>query len=157
MIALCAYIFPGGMDQGEVIRSLGGIPYVNWDSPSEGLFLAKDPGSILFTPDVPKDKADWALSQLRPQSMAANMGIVPPQAWQADSYRGFLGYIKATADAIVPVADQESMINAASGSHKWIIRTLEGSGHSPQLSRPYDVAMAIDGIVQEFQNNTGSN
>ncbi|KAI9150696.1 Methylesterase 1 [Paramyrothecium foliicola] len=153
MIALCAYIFPGGMNQGEVIRSLGGLPYVDWDSPSEGLFLARDPGSILFPPDVPEDRAKWALSQLSPQSMAANMGIVPAQAWQDVSYQGFLGYIKATADVIIPVADQESMIHAAGGSDRWITRALEGSSHSPQLSRPKEVAVAIDEIIQLSENS----
>jgi len=114
-INLCGYIFPGGMDQGAIIESVGGLPYVNWDTPSPGLFVAKDPGSMLYQPDVPKDLADWALTQLEPQSMAANLGIVPPQAWQDDSYRGRLGYIKATADAVVPIAGQERVEGAING------------------------------------------
>ncbi|KAH7253724.1 Alpha/Beta hydrolase protein [Fusarium redolens] len=150
-INLCGYIFPGGMDQGAVIRSLGGLPYVDWDTPSPGLFVAKDPGSLLYRPDVSKDHAEWALSQLQPQSMAANMGIVPPQAWQEGAYKGRLAYIKATEDAVIPFSDQESMIAASGGSEAWITRVLEGSGHSPQISRPGEVAQVVESLIRDFQ------
>ncbi|CAL5869195.1 uncharacterized protein PFLUO_LOCUS3423 [Penicillium psychrofluorescens] len=151
MVALCAYIFPGGMDQGAAIRDIGGLPYVTWDVPSEGLFLANDPRSLFFPPDAPADRTDWAVPQLRPQSMAANTGIVPPQAWQDDSYTGRLGYIKCTADVVLPIAQQDGMVAGAGGQEKWVIRTLEGSGHSPFLSRPHEVAAAFQEIVNEFE------
>ncbi|CAG1963108.1 unnamed protein product [Fusarium graminearum] len=86
--------------------------------------------------------------------MAANMGIVPPQAWQDDSYRGRLGYIKATADVVNPLTDQENMIAQSGGSDKWITRILEGSGHSPMLSRPEELARVVDSLIQDFQKNT---
>ncbi|EWG53456.1 hypothetical protein FVEG_11885 [Fusarium verticillioides 7600] len=149
-IILCGYIFPGGMDQGAVIRSLGGLPYVNWDTPSPGLFVAKDPGSLFYRPDVSDEQAQWALLQLQPQSMAANMGIVPPQAWQEESYKGRLAYIKATEDAVIPLFDQESMIASSGGSEAWKTRLLEGSGHSPQISRPKEVAQVVDSLIQDF-------
>ncbi|KAJ5168597.1 uncharacterized protein N7482_004191 [Penicillium canariense] len=155
MIALCAYIFPGGMDQGAVIRDIGGLPYVLWDAPSEGLFLAKDARSLFFPPDVPADRVDWAVPQLRPQSMAANMGVVPPQAWQDESYDGRLGYIRCTADVINPIEQQDSMVMGAGGQEKWVIRTLEGSGHSPFLSRPHEVAAALQEIVNDFEAKVG--
>ncbi|KAF4973440.1 hypothetical protein FSARC_265 [Fusarium sarcochroum] len=155
-INLCGYIFPGGMDQGAAIRSIGGLPYVDWDTPSEGLFVTKDPGSLFYPPDVPEEDAKWALSQLRPQSMAANLGIVPPQAWQDDSYRGRLGYIMATDDVVVPFKDQESMIAQGGGNEVWNTRTLKGSGHSPQVSRPQEVAQAVDSLVRDFQRNIRS-
>ncbi|CAG7964621.1 unnamed protein product [Penicillium nalgiovense] len=151
MIALCAFIFPGGMDQGAVIRDIGGLPYVTWNMPSEGLFQTKDPRSLFFPPDVSADRADWAVSQLRPQSMAANMGIVPPQAWQDDSYIGRLGYIRCTADVVIPIEQQDGMVLGAGGQDKWVVRTLEGSGHSPFLSRPHEVAAALDEIVNAFE------
>ena len=151
LIALCAYVFPGGMDQGAAIREIGDLPYVTWDVPSEGLFVAKDPRSLFFPPDTPADRIDWAVPQLRPQSMAANMGIVPPQAWQDDSYFGRLGYIRCTADAINPIAQQDSMVASAGGREKWVIRTLEGSGHSPFLSRPHEVATAVEEIINDFE------
>ncbi|CAG7995951.1 unnamed protein product [Penicillium salamii] len=151
MIALCAYIFPGGMDQGVAIRDIGGLPYVTWDAPSEGLFVPKDPGSLFFPPDTPADKIDWAVPQLRPQSMAANMGIVPPQVWEDDSYSGGLGYIRCTDDVIVPIEQQDGMLAGAGGQSKWIIRTLKGSGHSPYLSRPEEVAATVQDIVDEFE------
>jgi len=152
MIALCAYVFPGGMDQGAAIKSLGGLPYVDWDTPAEGLFQCKDPRGMFFPPDVSEDMVEWALPQLQPQSMAANMGIVPPQAWQDDrNYDGLLGYIRTPNDPIIPIADQDAMVAGAGGADKWVVRTLEGSGHSPFLSRPRDVASAVDEIVTEFE------
>ena len=151
MVALCAYIFPGGMDQGAAIRDIGGLPYVTWDMPSEGLFQTKDPRSLFFPPDVPAERVDWAVSQLRPQSMAANMGIVPPQAWQDETYIGRLGYIRCTADVVVPIEQQDGMVLGAGGQEKWVVRTLEGSGHSPFLSRPHEVAAALDEIVNDFE------
>lgn len=151
MIALCAYVFPGGMDQGAAIREIGGLPYVIWDTPSKGLFVAKNPRSMFFSPDTPADRIDWAVPQLRPQSMAANMGFVPPQAWQDDSYSGRLGYIRCTADAINPIAQQDSMVAIAGGREKWVIRTLEGSGHSPFLSRPHEVATTVEEIINDFE------
>lgn len=72
--------------------------------------------------------------QLRPQSMAANLGIVPRQVWKDDSYLGRLGYVRCTADVVNPIAQQDSMVAGAGGQEKWISRTLEGSGHSPFLS-----------------------
>lgn len=150
MIALCAYIFPGGMDQGAVIRQMG-LPFVTWDVPSEGLFLVKDPRSLFFPPDTPADRIEWALPQLRPQSMAANMGIVPPQAWQDESYVGRLGYIRCTDDVVIPIAHQDSMVDGAGGQDKWVIRTIEGSGHSPFLSRPSEVAAKVDEVIHDFE------
>jgi pimeloyl-ACP methyl ester carboxylesterase len=82
------------------------------------------------------------------------MGIVPPQAWEDDSYQGRLGYIKATADVVNPIADQENMIAQSGGGGKWVTRVLEGSGHSPMLSRPTEVARAVDSLIQDFQKNT---
>lgn len=151
LIALCAFLFPGGMDQGAVFRAGGGLPYVTLDEPSEGFFVPKDPRSLFFAPDVPGDRADWAVSRLRPQSMAANMGTVPPQAWQDDGYMGGLGYIRCTADVAVPVAQQDGMVMGAGGQGKWVIRTLEGSGHSPFLSRPDEVAAVVEEIVSDFE------
>ncbi|KGO54355.1 hypothetical protein PEX2_038430 [Penicillium expansum] len=151
MIALSAFIFPGGMDQGAVIRNIGGLPYVTWDVPSEGLFQTKDPRSLFFPPDAPSDRIEWAVPQLRPQSMAANMGIVPPQAWQDDSYTGRLGYIRCTADVVIPLEQQDTMIAGAGSQGKWVVRTLEGSGHSPFLSRPHEVAAALDEIINDFE------
>ncbi|KAJ6178134.1 hypothetical protein N7519_008595 [Penicillium mononematosum] len=151
MVALCAYIFPGGMDQGAAIRDIGDLPYVTWNMPTEGLFQTKDPRSLFFPPDVPEDRVDWAVSQLRPQSMAANMGIVPPQAWQDDAYIGRLGYIRCTADVVISIEQQDGMVLGAGGQEKWVVRTLEGSGHSPFLSRPHEVATAFDEIVNAFE------
>lgn len=152
LIDLCAYIFPGGMDLGAVIEKMGGLPYVTWDSPSPGLFTPKDPRSMFFPPDVPEELIDWAVPQLLPQSMAANTGIVPPQAWQEDAkhYAHKLGYIMCTEDCILRLDEQKAMIEGAGGKDKWIIRELKGSGHSPFLSRPREVASAVHEIVQQF-------
>ncbi|CAI7642915.1 unnamed protein product [Penicillium palitans] len=151
MIALSAFIFPGGMDQGTAIRDIGGLPYAMWDVPSEGLFQTKDPQSLFFPPDVSADLVDWAVPQLRPQSMAANMGIVPPQSWEDDSYTGRLGYIRCTGDVVIPIGQQDAMVEGAGGQGKWVVRTLEGSGHSPFLSRPREVAAALEEIVNAFE------
>lgn len=155
-VALCAFMFPGGMDQGALIKANGGLPYVNWDSPSEGLFEPKDPRSMFFPPDVPDHRIDWAIAQLSPQSTAANTGIVPPQMWQedADHYTGKLGYIMCTHDKVVPFPSQKAMIEGAGGSDKWITRELQGSGHSPFLARPQEVAAAVHELVQQFNNPT---
>ena len=152
LIGLAAYIFPGGMDQGQAIRDIGGLPYVNWDTPSPGLFLTKDPAPLFYAPDVSAELTAWAVSKLQPQSMAANMGIVPPQAWQddAEAFEGRLAYVHTTADVPVPVAQQNAMIEGAGGTEKWIVRTLEGAGHSPMLSRPEKVAGIVDEIVGVF-------
>ncbi|KAJ6788693.1 hypothetical protein PWT90_02415 [Aphanocladium album] len=151
-IALCAFIFPGGMDQGAAIEANGGLPYVRWDSPSQGLFEPKDPRNMFFPPDVPEERIDWAVAQLSPQSTAANTGFVPPQMWQDDveHYHKKLGYIKCTDDVVVPVESQKAMIDAAGGDERWITRELQGAGHSPFLSRPAEVASVIHELVQQF-------
>ncbi|TQV91026.1 alpha/beta hydrolase superfamily protein [Cordyceps javanica] len=158
LVCLCAFILPGGMDQGAAIKAQGGLPGLAWDSPSDGLFVPKDPRGFLFSPDCAPDHIDWALPQLRPQSMAANMGIVPPQAWQedAENYANRLGYIACTDDEAVPYADEMAMLNGAGGKEKWILRELQGSGHSPFLSRPQELATVIHEIVEQFQKATAS-
>lgn len=158
LIALCAFLFPGGMDKGAVIKKMGGLSYVDWDSPSEGLFVTKDPRSLFFAPDVPQDRIDWAVPQLLPQSMVANTGIVPPQAWQedADNYAGKWGYIFCTDDTTVPLKQQKAMVEGAGGEDKWITRELQGSSHSPFLSRPDEVAAAVHEIVQQFHKSTAN-
>jgi pimeloyl-ACP methyl ester carboxylesterase len=150
-VALCAYLLPGGLDQGALIKSIGGLPYVTWDEPREGVFVAKDPRSLFFPPDVSDELSEWAIAKFLPQSMAANQGIVPPQAWEQEGkYRGALGYIRCTGDCMVPIADQDDMITKAGGADKWKTRTLEGASHSPFLSRPGEVAKTVDELVQEF-------
>lgn len=106
---------------------------------------------MFYVPDVPNNLAEWAIAQLRPQSMAASNGIVPPQAWQDETYTGQLGYIRCTADLALEIEGQDKMIEGAGGRERWVIRTLEGSGHSPFLSRPDQLAAAIDEIVKEFE------
>ncbi|KAM3535376.1 hypothetical protein MY4038_001430 [Beauveria bassiana] len=156
LLALCAFLFPGGMDQGAEIRRMNGLPYVVWDSPSDGLFVPKDPQSMFFPPDVPQDRADWAIPQLRPQSMAANMGIVPPQAWQedADHYAGKLGYIVCTDDNLVSFENQMAFVDGAGGRDKWTVRELRGSSHSPFLSRPQEVASVVHEMIGQFSEST---
>jgi pimeloyl-ACP methyl ester carboxylesterase len=155
LIVLCGYVFPGGMDQGAVIRDMGGLPYAIWDSPSEGLFVLKDAPAMFFPPggDVSEELAAWALPQLRPQSSAANLGIVPPQAWQDDKYAGGFGYIFCSSDTVIPLEQQEAMVETAGGKGRWSTRTLEGASHFPFLSRPEDVAVTIDDIVNEFSKS----
>ncbi|KAJ3496715.1 hypothetical protein NLG97_g2452 [Lecanicillium saksenae] len=157
-IALCAFIFPGGMDQGAAIDAQGGLPYVSWDAPSRGLFVPKDPRSMFFPPDVPQDRVDWAVPQLSPQSSAANTGIVPPQMWQDDveNYTGKLGYIICTDDVVVPVESQKAMIDGAGAAGRWITRELQGAGHSPFLSRPHEVASVVHELAQQFMQTGGS-
>lgn len=158
LVALCAFLFPGGMDQGAVIRELGGLPYVVWDSPSEGLFVPKDSRNLFFPPDVPQDRIDWALPQLVPQSMAASMGIVPPQVWQEDAghYADKLGYIFCTDDTAVPFEQQKAMVEGAGGKDKWTTRELQGSSHSPFFSRPHEVASVVHEMIQQFHKSTTS-
>lgn len=151
LIALSAFMYPSGFDSAAFIRSIGGLPGAMWDTPAVGLLVIKDAKSTFYAPDVPEDRAEWALAQLRPQSMTATNDIVPPQVWQDDSYTGQLGYIRCTADAAIPIEQQDRIIEAAGGQERWIVRTLEGSGHSPFLSRPDELAAAIDEIVKEFE------
>ena len=134
-------------------QSIVRMPYVNWDTPTEGFFVPKEPLRLFYSPDVPDELAQWAASKLRPQSMAANLDIVQPQAWQHDArnYTGRLAYIKCEADAAVPLAQQEAMVQATGDALNWVWRTLHGSGHSPFLSRPKELAGVIDGVIDEFE------
>ncbi|EGX89547.1 hypothetical protein CCM_07799 [Cordyceps militaris CM01] len=155
LVCLCAFVLPGGMDQGALIEATGGLPHITWDAPSEGLFVPKDPRVMFFSPDVAQDCVDWALPQLRPQSMAANKGIVPPQAWQedADYYRHKLGYITCTEDKAIPFEQQKDMIDGAGGEGEWLVRELRGSGHSPFFSRPQEVASVVHEIIEKFNES----
>lgn len=127
LIGLSAVILPGGIDHGALIRSLGGSPYMDWDTPAEGLVVTKDPKNMFYAPDVPDDLFEWAIAQLRPQSMAATNGIVPPQAWEDETYTGQLGYIRCTADLALKIEGQDKMVEGAGGRKRWVIHTLEGS------------------------------
>ena len=154
-VAVCAYLLPGGLDQGAAIRAIGGLPYVTWDAPSEGLFVLNDPRGLLFPPDVPAELVDWAVARLKPQSSAANTGVVPPQAWKEDAarYAGRFGYVRCTADAVLPIDQQDGYIEGAGGDDKWVVRTLEGSSHSPHLSRPRELAAVLDDIIRQFEGH----
>ncbi|KAJ6787583.1 hypothetical protein PWT90_00666 [Aphanocladium album] len=150
-IGLCAFIFPGGFDKATATKGKGGPEFVIWDSPSQGLFVPKDPRGTLFPPDVSQAQIDWALPQLSPQSSLSH-GVVPPQAWEDDTehYTNKFSYILCTEDRVLPFNAQKSMISGAGGADRWITRELQGSSHSPFLSRPGEAASAIHEIVQEF-------
>lgn len=152
-IGLCAYLLPGGADQGAMIDNSAALQaIVQWNSPKEGLFVCTKPRESFCEPDVQGDLAEWALSQLRPQSMAANRSIVPVPAWENDlaHYTGKLGYIKATADPIVTSEAADGFVAIAGGPDVWKVVLLEGSGHSPFLSRPSELAATIQKLAQQF-------
>ncbi|KAJ3491807.1 hypothetical protein NLG97_g5530 [Lecanicillium saksenae] len=150
-IGLCAFIFPGGFDKAAATRAKTGPGLLIWDSPSEGLFVLIDPRGTLFPPDVSQAQIDWAIPQLMPQSSLSH-GVVPSQAWENDAehYADKLGYIICTDDRVIPLNSQKRMIEGAGGANKWITRELQGSSHSPFLSRPREVASAVHEIIQQF-------
>lgn len=145
LVVLCGYLFPGGMDQRAVIESIG-LPYAIWDSPSEGFWLPNSPRELFYKPDVPAGLEEVAVGRLKPQAMTTQLGFVPPQVWQEGGFEG-LAYIRTTEDGILLIKDQDGMIEAAGGDEKWVVRTLEGSSHSPFLSRPEELAAVIDELV----------
>jgi pimeloyl-ACP methyl ester carboxylesterase len=149
-ISLCGMVFPGGMDQGAVIAQQGGLDYISWDDPSPGLFVAKDPQSLFYEPDCTPAQASWGIPQLKPSSSAANRGVVPPQAWQDEKFKAGFGYVHTTLDPVLPYEFQLEMVKGSGGGERWVERTLEGSGHSPMVSRPGDVARAVREIVDEW-------
>ena len=53
--------------------------------------------------------------------------------WSTSAYKGRMAYIRCAQDVVIPVADQDSMLQK-SGSD-WITHTME-AGHSPFLSCP---------------------
>ena len=149
LIVLCGYIFPEGLDQGAHIDSLGPLPHVAWDSPSKGYFVVTNPKYMFYDPECTQEQVDRAIPQLKPTSMAANKGILPPQAWEDPKFGGKFGYIFTTEDRTTPYIQQKEMVDATRGGERWVERTLVGSGHSPMLSRPGEVANFVGEIVEE--------
>lgn len=144
------------MDHGAFFRDAGGVPLVSWDSPSEGLHVLNVPRQLFFPPDTAEEMIEWAVPKLGSQTMASTLGIVPPQGWEDDpGYVGRLGYIRCTGDTCIPVKEQDGMVGRAGGKGVWVVRTIEGSGHSPFLSRPEEVAAVVDEIVGEFEARVG--
>lgn len=150
LIVLCGYIFPGGMDQGAILKALN-PPFFKWDTPRKGFTMPLDPHAFFYKPDVPEELIEWAEAGLKPHCLDTQMGIVPPQVWQDEGFKGGFGYIRTLEDGILKIAEQDGMIEAAGGKERWVIRTLEGSGHSPFLSRPEELARVVDDIVGDFE------
>jgi hypothetical protein len=63
-------------------------------------------------------------------------------------YAGRLAYIRTTGDKAFPIQWQDAVLWGASVK---LVRTVEGSSHSPYLSQPEVTAGFIEGFVHEFQ------
>ena len=51
---------------------------------------------------------------------------------------------------VIPYEFQVAMIAGSGGAGKFVTRALEGSGHSPLLSKPEEVAKLVREIVDEW-------
>jgi len=102
--------------------------------------IPRDTALALFYHDVPPELADWAVARLRPQWVEA-YAKAPPVAPYADRVAGIID----CADDRIIVADMHRKLAEARFG---ITPTLLPGSHSPFLSRPAELAGAIDGIAR---------
>lgn len=102
--------------------------------------MSRDDAISAFYHDLPPELADWAAGKLRPQ-WAEGYSNVAPIAHYADRVAGI---IDCADDRIVLSEPHRKIAEARFG----IAPTLLPGGHSPFLSRPAELAMAIDKIVE---------
>lgn len=138
-------------NSGTIRRGARLSDWVKMDHPQPGLATAIEPIAHFYDPDVPTSLAEEAASQLLPQSHAAIVTPVPVQGWPDAGYDGRRAYIRCPEDRALEPFVQDILIKGAGGEQKWIIKTLEGSGHSPFLSRPRELFLMVEDLVREFE------
>lgn len=106
---------------------------------TEGLFpIGSDPRAQLYA-DVPDDVAELAITRLVDQRVQPWVDRVTKAGWQTVPST----YIVTEQDASLPVELQERM-----AAHAKVVRRIPTS-HSPQLSRPAELAALLDELTSD--------
>lgn len=81
------------------------------------------------------------------QGMTSFTSPVPRASWDSDEFKGRVAFIRTINDAAIPLAVQQMMLDGT--GVEWIVRDIE-SGHSPQLSKPEELAGILVELVKGF-------
>jgi pimeloyl-ACP methyl ester carboxylesterase len=146
MIFLCSVLPVPGMSPRETFSAhpkVAGFNKTGSTYDDEGRKLA-DPEVCRdhFFHDCPPELQQWAIDRLRPQAPKPLTEPSTLSVWPNVPSR----YIACRNDRAVPLAWVQEVVPERLGSQPI---EMEG-GHSPFLSRPKDLAVALDEIVRDF-------
>jgi pimeloyl-ACP methyl ester carboxylesterase len=122
------------LDSGESVFSSAGM--VEPESLSGALPVVPEPHAAYFA-DLSEDRADWAVSQLVPQSVRSFGERVTQAGWRDIAS----AYIVCTKDRALSFEQQQAFASRAD-----TVRRIE-SGHSPFLSMPRELAALVSELA----------
>ncbi|ROV97140.1 hypothetical protein VMCG_07461 [Cytospora schulzeri] len=125
------------LDQGKsVLGTFGGSP--RDDVKPNGRFTMKETASTIYN-DLPPEEAEYWASKIIDQSYAVQTTLITRTAYKYIPST----YVMAEDDHALPLQWQE-MFAAATGAE---VKRIQ-SGHSPQLSRPEELADLIEAAAE---------
>jgi len=143
MILLCAaYAHTSEAEMGEMGACMDLKSFFSWQQMDDlgRAYFSRDNAIKAFFDDVEPDLADWAVGKLRPH-WAESMSKVGPVEPHADRVAGI---INCEDDRIILCGPHSALARKRYGIDPIL---LPGS-HSPFLSRPVELAQALDRIAR---------
>lgn len=147
LVFLCAFLPRPGMSFNELRKHEKIEPELELQSAEftdlgDGSWMiGPNTATELFYHDVPADDTRWAASNLRPQAYRITSEVTPLKAWP-DAH---CSYILCRDDRVIDVAWARAAARDRLGT---VAMELEG-GHSPFLTRPNELADALDRVVAQ--------
>lgn len=82
------------------------------------------------------------------QGMTSFTSPCPRASWDSDEYKGRVAFIRTLNDAAIPAQVQQMMLDGTGA--EWIVKDIE-TGHSPQVSKPEELAKLVVELSQGFE------
>jgi pimeloyl-ACP methyl ester carboxylesterase len=132
------YLAAFQLDIGEsILDACGGRPPDWWNIHGDTV-LPRCPHEVFYGDLTPED-SDWAIAQLKPESLVAFTEAQAAAAWRTVPST----YVLCEQDRAIPLSAQEQMSARSTSTHRL------SASHSPYLSKPRAVARLIVDAAQQ--------
>ncbi|KAI9685946.1 MAG: hypothetical protein M1820_010713 [Bogoriella megaspora] len=145
VVYMCAFIPQEGV---SLYQALGG-KWLDWHVPDEEnkTLWATTPEKIFYQ-DCPTDLTAEAVAKLKGHSIVCLTEKEPPVYYNKKHFDGRRAYIRCTEDAALLPFVQDALIEES--GVQWIVKEI-AAGHSPFMSKPKELAQALNELVDEFE------
>lgn len=113
----------------------------------EKTMTVDDPANVFYNDVEDQAAVQAAIDALVAYSFPPFFTESPPQAHQAEAFKGRLAYIRTIKDNALKTELQDFFLSDC--EVKWPVETLD-SGHSPFMSRPNEVVAIVDKYAKQW-------